>query len=143
MNISQKPTWHFWAISVVSLLWNAMGALDYTMSHTRNAAYMAQFTPEQLAYFYGFPAWATAFWALGVWGAISGSIFLLLRKSWAVPAFAIAVFGLLGTGFYQFTTEMPASFKTPGMIAFTVAIWAVTLFLLWYAHQKRGQGILT
>ncbi|MEP7350683.1 MAG: hypothetical protein ABI668_12155 [Sphingorhabdus sp.] len=142
MNISQKPSWHFWAISVVSLLWNAMGVLDYTLTHTRNPAYMANFGPEELAYFYDFPAWATAFWALGVWAAILGSIFLLLRKSWAVVAFAVSIIGLIGTSFYQFSHDMPDSFKTPGMIAFTIAIWVVTLLLYGYARRMRAQGIL-
>ena len=37
-----------------------MGAFDYVMTETRNEAYMAEFTPEQLEFFYGFPAWMIA-----------------------------------------------------------------------------------
>lgn len=49
-----KTPWHLWLIGVVSLIWNAFGAMDYSMTATRNAAYMASFTPEQLEYFMAF-----------------------------------------------------------------------------------------
>ncbi len=48
---------HLWIVGALSLLWNAVGAFDYLMTQTRNQAYMSDFTPEQLEYFYGFPAW--------------------------------------------------------------------------------------
>ena len=58
----ERTPWHLWVIGVVALLWNAMGALDYVMTQTRNEEYMSNFTPEQLSFFYGFPAWVDAAW---------------------------------------------------------------------------------
>ncbi|MEJ2542305.1 MAG: hypothetical protein P8188_20455, partial [Gemmatimonadota bacterium] len=75
-----RTPWHLWLVGVLALLWNAMGAFDYLMTETRNEGYMGQFTPEQLEYFYAFPAWVVAFWAIAVWGGVLGAIFLLLRK---------------------------------------------------------------
>ena len=49
--------WHLWLIGIVGTLWNLMGAYDYLMTQTENEAYMSSFTPEQLEFFYGFPAW--------------------------------------------------------------------------------------
>lgn len=73
------PT-HLWIIGGVSLLWNSFGAVDYLMTQLQVEAYMSQFSQEQLAYFYGFPGWANATWALGVWGSVIGSIGLLVRR---------------------------------------------------------------
>jgi hypothetical protein len=56
-----------------------MGALDYVMTQTRNEACLSQFTPEQLDFFLGIPAWAVATWALAVWGGVLGAILLLAR----------------------------------------------------------------
>ena len=67
-----RTAWYFWLIGIVALLWNAMGAMDYLMTQTRNDAYMSAFTPEQLAFFYGFPSWVIASWAIGVWGGVLG-----------------------------------------------------------------------
>jgi hypothetical protein len=47
---------HLWIVGVLSLLWNAMGAFDYTATRLRLDFYMSQFTPQQLDYFYNFPA---------------------------------------------------------------------------------------
>ena len=67
-----KAPWHLWVIGIVSLLWNAMGAYDYYMTQSQNEAYMGQFSPEQLEFFDGFPAWVDATWAIAVWFALLG-----------------------------------------------------------------------
>jgi len=43
---------------------NAVGAVDFIMTQTKNGAYMGQFTSEQLAYFYGFPIWVVISWGI-------------------------------------------------------------------------------
>ena len=85
---------HLWIVGVLSLLWNAFGAMDYVLTNTNNEAYLSQFTPEQLAYFIDFPAWTTAAWALGVWGALAGSVLLLMRSRFAVHAFGVSLAGM-------------------------------------------------
>jgi hypothetical protein len=117
--------------------------MDYTMTKTRNPSYMAAFTPEQIAWFDSFPLWMNIAWALGVWGALAGSILLLFRSRWAVHAFAISLAGLVIGTVYQFgISDMPASLKTPGGWAFTAALWLVAIFLLWYARQMQRMGQL-
>ena len=88
--------WHFWVVGILALVWNSIGALDYTMTQTRNTSYMSSFTPEQLAYFYSIPKWAIATWALSVWGGVLGSLALLLRRRWAAPVFAVSLVTMLG-----------------------------------------------
>ena len=77
---SAKTPVHLWIVSIVSLLWNAMGAFDYTATQMRLESYMSQFTAEQLDYFYSFPAWADSLWAIAVWSSLLGSMALLMRK---------------------------------------------------------------
>ena len=86
MGETSKTPLGFWIISGLSLLWNAFGAFDYTMTQTKNAEYLAAFTPEQRTYFESFPTWMEAAWALGIWGALAGSALLLLRNRHAVTA---------------------------------------------------------
>ena len=63
---------------------------DYLATKLQLDFYMSQFSEEQLEYFYGFPAWATSGWAIAVWGALLGSILLLLRTRWALWAFVVS-----------------------------------------------------
>ena len=82
--------WHLWLLGIVGTLWNLMGAFDYLMTQTENEGYMSRFTPEQLEYFYGFPAWVVAFWALAVWGGLLGTVLLLFRKRLAAPVLMVS-----------------------------------------------------
>lgn len=137
-----RTPWHLWVIGIVSVLWNAIGAFDYTATQLRLEAYMSAFTPEQLEYFYGFPAWSVAAWALGVWGAFVGSIALLLRKSWAVWLFGVSIVGLVFTTLHNFVLTDGAAMMGPGAMAFSAVIWAIALFLFFYARAMAKRGVL-
>ncbi len=143
MNMTTKTGWQYWVVAVVGLLWNCVGAMDYTMTEMQVESYVAMMTAEQRAYVDAFPTWSIAFWALGVWGALIGSVLMLLRNKLAVTSFAVSLLGLLGTTIYQYVvSDAPDSFKTPGTMAFSAAIWVIALFLFWYARKKRDEGVL-
>jgi hypothetical protein len=140
--MAPKTPWHLWVIGIVSLLWNAMGGVDYTMTHLRPKTWLAQMTPEQIAWISQFPIWATGCWALGVWGAVAGSILLLLRSRWAVPAFGVSLLGLIGSHIYQFTSAAPAGMNTATGTAFAAVLAVIAAALLWYAIRMRKSGLL-
>jgi hypothetical protein len=133
---------HLWIVGVLALLWNLMGAFDYVATQFRLEFYMKQFTEAQLAYFYGFPAWAVAGWAFGVWGAMAGSIGLLLRKTWSVWAFAVSLAGLLVSSVYNFGMSNGAEMMGTGGMIFTAVIWVVAILLLVYARAQANRGVL-
>jgi hypothetical protein len=127
-------------VGILTLLWNSVGVMSYMMTELGKLESLGM-TPDQIAYFDSFPAWATAVWALGVWGAFFGSILLLLRSRWAVTAIAVAVIGLVGTTIFQnFMTQVPEELQSIGL---DLTIWATTLFMLWYAVKMRREGVLT
>ena len=131
--------WHLWLIGGLSLLFNAMGVISYTMTKLDMLA-EAGMTPDQIAFMNAYPAWASAFWALGVWGAFAGSVLLLLRSRFAVAAMVVATIGLVGTTVYNYALiEVPAAMEAP---ALDIAIWAVTLSLLLYVRRMAAAGVL-
>lgn len=139
-----KTPWHLWLVGLVSLLWNAMGAFDYSMTQVRSEWYLAQFTPEQRAYFLGYPAWAVAFWAIGVWFSVLGSVLLLLRRRLAAPAFVLSLVGIVVTSIYSYgLAETSMSEVTgSGAMLFSLAIVVVTLALWLYARAMAARGLL-
>ena len=142
MNIPQKTPWWFWAIAIVALLWNAGGVMSY-MSTELGYLEKLEMPAEQLEYYYGFPAWAVATWALGVWGAFLGSVLLLFRSRFAVALYGISIIGLVGTTYYQrVASQLPESLNTSGQTMFAVAIWLITFALLFFAMAMRKRGIL-
>jgi len=146
MTASAVPTrtpMHLWIVGILSLLWNAMGAFDYLASHLKLDFYMSQFTQAQLDYFYGFPAWATSGWALGVWGALLGSLGLLLRKAWSVWAFAVSLLGLAISSLYNLVLSDGMEIMGSGGAIFTAVIWIVAILLLVYSRRQIRSGVLT
>lgn len=134
---------HLWIVGGLSLLWNAYGGFDYLMKQTANPAYLATFTAQQQAYFESFPPLMDGAWAFGVWGAVAGSILLVLRSSLAGIAFGVSIAGLLGSTFYQFAVlNPPAELMTTAMLAMTVAIWTVAVVLFYYARAMSNLGWL-
>lgn len=134
-----KTPWHLWLVGALTLLFNAMGVMSYTMTKLGMLA-EAGMTPDQIAFMNAYPTWANAFWALGVWGAFAGSVLVLLRSRFAVPAMLVATIGLIGTTVYNYVLiDVPAAMEAP---ALDVAIWAVTLFLLFYARRMAAAGVL-
>ena len=139
---------HLWIVGALALLWNGFGAYDYVMTRMRNTDYLAGMMPTvdpnaMLAWVDAFPAWASAGWALGVWGGLAGSILLLMRNRWAVLAFAVSLIGaLLGLG-YQILAAPPLAGAEGAMntiMPYVIIIVALAVFL--YARAMKAKGVL-
>ena len=140
--VAGKTPWHLWAVGVLGLLWNGFGVFNFYGSMTMDDAALqaAGMTGEQVSYFRAMPGWTTIAYAAGTIGALVGTILLLLRSKWAVPVFAISLFGFLATRVYMYALSdgarvMP-SFGLDG------AILAGCLFFLWYAWSSAQRGLL-
>src|SRR3546814_2994965 len=110
-----------------------------------NADYLSAFTPEQIAYFQGFPLWANIGWAFGVWGSVLGSILLLARSRHAVTAFAVSLLGLAISSLYQFGLHWGDLQRMFGNFPaiFAALIWIVAIALLIYSRRQVEAGVKT
>ena len=141
--LSVRTRKHVYVVGVIALLWNAIGAFDYLMTQTRNASYMSAFTPEQLEYFYNFPAPMVAAWAIAVWGGVAGAVLLLMRRKQAVQVFLVSLAGMLMTTVYSYLLSNGMElFGTPGTHAFNALIFAVSVGLFVYSIRLKEQGVL-
>ena len=134
---------HLWIVGVLSLLWNLGGVWDYTATKLRVEAYLSKFPEEVLTFVDAMPAWATAVWALGVWGAFAGSVALLLRKRWAVWAFAVSLTGLFFSTIYGYVLSNGAELMGTGGMIMNLAIWVIAIFLLVYSHTMGRRDVIT
>ena len=139
-----RPPISFWVVGVLSLIWNAFGGLDYTMTRLRNLDYLKSAGDPQvmLAWIDGFPLWAQIAWGLGVWGSVAGSLLLLVRSRHAVLAFAASLLGALGSFGYQFTHAVPTELDTTAGKAMSVLIIVIVAFLLRFAQVEMRKGTL-
>ena len=145
-----KTPVHLWIVGVLALIWNGFGCYDYLMTRMRNEEYFASMMPNvdpkaALAWVDGFPLYAQFGWGLGVWMGLAGSILLLMRHRWAVPAMGLSLLGaIVGLG-YQILAAPP---PPPGMMdeggaAFMpYIIIGVAALLYYYAMRQRKSGVL-
>jgi hypothetical protein len=120
-----------------------MGAMDYLMTQMENESYMAKFTPEQLDYFYSFPIWVTASWALAVWGGVAGGVLLLLRNRFAVHAFLVSLVSMVITTIHNYGISNGLEVVgDAGALAFTAVIFLAAVALYVYARSMQKCGVL-
>lgn len=121
-----------------------MGALDFTMTQLKSEVWLKALTPEQLAYFYGTPLWAVLVWGLGTWGSFLGSVFLLLRRRFAVQLFGASIVGAALTNLYSYglSDGMKVMQNGTGAVIFSAVIFTIALLLLVYARALRQRAVL-
>ena len=138
-----KAPWHLWVIGVISLLWNAMGAFDFSMTITQNELYMSSFTEEQLEFFYGFPIWINIAWGLAVIGSVVGSALLLFKQRVAYPVFVVSFVSMLITTIHNFfIADGMKIMGGVGPLIFSAVIFVVALLLVFYSSAMGKRGIL-
>ncbi len=142
--MTTKTPWHLWLVGVVAVLFNAIGVFDFVMSMTQGASYMASagMTQAQIAHYLQMPVWMTAVWAIGVWGAILGSVLILLRNRLAVPVFAVSLSAFLVSLLYTYVLTDGGAIMGTTMAIVSAVITALLLFFLWYSRLMTRQGVL-
>lgn len=134
---------HLWIVAILATLWNAFGCYDYLMTVTRNQDYLANFPAGVLAYYDSLPTWLTAFWAVGVWGGLLGSVLLLMRSRRSVLAFTLSLIGaVVGIGYQLVIQPMPSNLTQGVMGMMPYIAIAVAAFLLWYSWDEDKRGVL-
>ena len=142
---ARAPT-HLWIVGILSLIWNCFGAYDYTMTRMRNLDYLASMGGDpnvMLAYIDGMPIYAQLGWGLGVWGALLGSVLLLMRSRFAVHAFALSLLGAVVSFGAQYLGPPPPPEMTAGALKYMpLVIIGLAAAQLWYANMVRKDGVL-
>ena len=134
---------HLWVVGGIALLWNAMGAMDYVMTQTKNEAYMSQFAAEKLSFYYGMPAWTVATWAIAVWGGVLGAVLLLARRRLAVWVFLVSLIAMATTAFQNYVLSNGMEVVGDAFsLGFTAVIFLIALSLFLYARSLHKRGML-
>jgi uncharacterized membrane protein len=136
----KTPIW-FWIVAVLATVWNFGGVYDYVMTKT-SEAYLAAFTPEQIAYFTGFPAWYTAIWAGAVFSAFFASLALLLRSKFAFALFAASLVLFVFNAIYIYGFTEALEIMGAGGSIFSFMIFLSLVGLTWLSRWAIKAEIL-
>ena len=137
-----KP-WHLWLIGIIGVLWSSIGVISFMLTQMKVEAVMSRFPPQQREYFESLPLWAVAFWAIGVFGGVIGSLLLLLKNRLAFHVLLASAIGVavcnLGGLFLLGGLEVMRATGAVGITVFPVILAA---FLAYYARAMSTKGVL-
>lgn len=138
-----KPNLIFWLLAVVFLLWNMIGCAGYLVERLMSeAAYLEAYGPEMAAARDVYPIWATAAYAVAVWGGLLASVLFLLRKRLSVSLFAISLLAAV-IGFVPiFTNEILRAAGGSTFWVMPAIVIIIGVFELYYGRLQRSKGVL-
>ncbi|WP_108816241.1 hypothetical protein [Loktanella sp. Alg231-35] len=140
-----KTPIHLWIVGIVSLFWNAGGAMDYVMTRMNSADYLAAQPEARLMMLEQAPLWFGVTWAVGVWLSVVGSLLLLLRSRFASTAFGLSLLGLIGSSIYTYGIADGGNMTAAagmGAVIFSIAIPVILIALWLYARAMTRKGVL-
>jgi hypothetical protein len=137
-----KPSVAFWIISVLALLWNLMGVAAYIEHVTMTQEVLLAKPIEEQQLYADIPVWATAAFAIAVWGSTLGCILLLLRKKLATPVLSISFAAVLVQMVHSLVISKSIEVYGPGGMIMPIMIMLVGAFLIWYSRKATALGWL-
>jgi len=138
-NYSNKAHWSFWLVTVLMLIWNVLGCVNFIVQLNPNT--VAAYREVEQAIIQGRPLWATAGFALGVFAGTVGCILLLFKKSAAFYLFCVSLIGVIIAIVHSLTINV--TFGVGEIIGIVVMPVVVAMFLLWYTKYCQYKGWLS
>lgn len=136
---NKAPKW-FMAVAIIALIWNLLGVLAYLGQAMASPEQMAQMPEEQRLLIENRPAWATAAFAIGVWGGLVGCILLVLKNKFAKPLLIASLLGVLVQMTYNLLIAETTMDYGPGAIVMTLMIPLISVYLIYVANRGQKEG---
>lgn len=134
-----KPHWSFWLVAGVAVIWNGLGSMNYVFQMTAES--LDAYREIEQAIIANRPAWATAAFAIGVFGGTVGGLLLFLRKRAALNVFIVSLVGVLVVTVH--TVSLGLDIAVGEFIVIVVMSVAVAAFFVWYAKRAAGRKWIT
>ncbi len=131
-----KVHWSFWIIGAIALIWNVLGVVNFFAQ--MNPEVLAVYRETERALVEGRSVWATAGFALAVFGGALGCLLLLFRKSVAYYLFIASLLGVFITMIHTLSVDI--DFGLGEILGIILMPIAVAAFLIWYAKRAEIKG---
>jgi hypothetical protein len=122
-----KPHFSFWIAAAIGLIWNLMGCMNYVMQ--MNPDNVARMPDVYQLIINGRPAWATAAFAIAVFGGAVGCILLLLRRRVAVQVLILSLGAIVVTVIHTTMLVGPVPSSLLSVLVGAALYWYATIAL--------------
>lgn len=142
MNTTNKPNTWFWVLGTLFLIWNTLGAIAYLGQELMTLEQMEMLPEGQRMLIENTPPWVTSAFAIAVWGGLTASILMLLRKAFAYLWFIASMVGILGQMCYNFIIAGAYDIYGPEGLVMPVMIIIIGVYSIYYTGRCKQKGIL-
>lgn len=139
MNASNVPA-SLRVIGWLALFWNIVGVVMFIMQTSITPEQVAAMPADRRMVYEAMPGWLTIAYAVAVFAGVAGAFGLLLRRAWAVPAFALSLLAVVLQmgGVYAFTPAWQVSGAAG--LPMAVLLVGIATALVWYARRAQRRG---
>lgn len=143
--INNKPSMSFWIIGGLLGVWNLSGLYMYYLSSITTPEQLedAGYNLEQVAHVVNTPAWAHSGYAIAVTAGVLGVLFLLLRKSWAIPMFVLSLIGALVQDLDAYVLRGALEHFDAIWLILPITVIVICIVEIWYARRAKAKGWLS
>ena len=134
------PAW-FWIVSILLLVWNIMGIMNFISQATMSAEAIEALDANQKALQEHRPTWVMIAFGLAVFGGLGGCLALLLKKKVAIRLFIISLVGVAFQFGHGIATNSSEVF-TPSVLTITILIIVLAFFSIWFTNMSTKKGWL-
>jgi hypothetical protein len=130
----------FWIIAGVALVWNLVGVANYLFQVTMSDEMLMQMPEEQRLLIESVPPWATAAFAVAVFGGTLGCVLLLLRKAIATPVFVVSMVGVIVQLYHAIAIANAMEVYGPSGMVLPALVVIIGVLLIWYSRSSADKG---
>ena len=132
----RRVHWSFWLIGIVALVWNVGGVINFFVQ--MNPDMLDAYRESERAIIEDRPAWATAAFAVAMFGGALGCLLLLFKKSAATYVFIASLIGVIVTMIH--TLGVDINFGIGEILGIILMPLVLAVFLIWYSKWTESKG---
>lgn len=133
------PKSFYWSAGV-ALVWNLLGVGAYLSQVTMSPDALNALPEAERALYANVPAWATAAFAIAVFGGAVGCLLLLLKKALATPVLIVSLLGVIVQMYHAFFVANSIEVYGPGGMIMPTIVVIIAIFLVWYSMRAKKRG---
>jgi hypothetical protein len=114
--------------------------MAWVMDLLTDEAGMAKMSEAQRQLYAARPQWLFAVYGVAIFSGLTGTIGLLLRKSWASMLFGLSLAAVIVQFGYTFFAMHAVEVLGAAAIPFPLVIFLIGAALVWFARRSRKMG---
>ena len=127
----------YWVVATVALLWNLMGCAAFGMEMFAQEAMMETMTEAQKEWARSIPNWIYFVYAVAVLTGLAGSVCLMIRRSQAIPLFAVSLAAVLVQMTYSMIIAGGLEVMGPSSAAMPSMVIVLGGLFLWFSYIAK------